>query len=621
MKAKIKILLLLGAIAASAPTVLAQYRGGSFDGYVSSRSDDILYEGTAPVTTGAELPDIVHNLTINNPGGVTLSKSITVNGLLSILSGDFNLNGNIITFGENATLQETPGNIIIGGGGNITVTRTLNDLSNGQNVGNLGLEITTAVPLGETMIARGNVPQQLTPDKASTRRFFDVAPANNANLNATVEFSYDESELDGIPEADLALFISHDATDLTLTKDGNAAPQKLAAATWQFLGGTANTQANAVGKGGVGDFSRLAISRGFVFLANDFVKIEGNEISEGDIHSNGRITFDKGEPGEHTGNLTAVADIKIEKNNRVVGNAIAGGNLLLIGNAAVSGTAADHAGVAALGLPTPFFTAGGKDVTVSKRESKTLEPGAYDEVEIKKRGTLFLTAGDYFMDELETDDGAVISIDVSAGPVNINVVNEIDWDEDTEIVITPDGQAATNQVTFTTLQNKKMKIGEESLILGWLIAPNAEVHFDDDCRFKGSVVAKSITADEEVIFVSHASSLHLPKPTLSAETDETGSESVSVVTDYELAQNYPNPFNPTTTIRFNLKETGAVRLTVYNLRGQEVRTLIAAEMNTGQHAMVWDGKDDLGQLVPSGVYLYKLSVNGFVQTKKMSLVK
>ena len=64
-----------------------------------------------------------------------------------------------------------------------------------------------------------------------------------------------------------------------------------------------------------------------------------------------------------------------------------------------------------------------------------------------------------------------------------------------------------------------------------------------------------------------------------------------------------------------------VRLTVYNLHGQEIRTLIAVEMNAGQYMTVWDGKDNHGQLAPSGVYLYKLSVNGFVETKKMSLVK
>jgi hypothetical protein len=616
MKAKFLILIMFSAVATSVPAAFAQYSGGSADGYASSRSDDVLYEGTMPVTTGSELPDVVHNLTINNSGGVTLSKNITVNGLLSVLDGDFNLNGHVITFGPNATLQETPGNIIIGGGGNITVTRTLNDLSAGQNVGNLGLKITTVVPLGETTIARGNVPQQLTPDKLSSSRFFDVAPANNGNLNALVEFHYDESELNGIPEADLALFISHDAPGLT--KGANTLPKTLAEPTWEFLGGTVDPEANSVGKGGVPDFSRLAIGRGFVFLAGELVKIDGNEISEGDIHSNGKITFGKGEPGTHTGNLTAVDDIKIEKKNRIAGDAIAGDDLFLLGDATVSGTAADHANVAPLGLPKPSFTAGGNDVTVPKKESRHLAPGSYDDVEIKKKGTLFLTAGDYFINELDTDKGAVLSIDVSAGPVNINVAKELEFDEHTEIVITPAG--ATNQVAFTALQHKKVDIGEESLILGWLIAPNAEVHFDEKCRFQGSVVAKSITVEEDVIFFSHASTRYLPRPAHLADAEERDA-TPTVVIDYELAQNYPNPFNPTTTIRFSLKEAGFVSLSIYNLQGQEVRNLLAADMNAGRHEMTWDGKDNRGRPAPSGMYFYRLGVNGFVQTKKMSLVK
>jgi hypothetical protein len=164
-------------------------------------------------------------------------------------------------------------------------------------------------------------------------------------------------------------------------------------------------------------------------------------------------------------------------------------------------------------------------------------------------------------------------------------------------------------------------IGEEALISGWIIAPQAEVHFDEDCKFKGAVVAEAITVDDEVIFVPHSSSLLLSKAAPAASDGEAANKSTGVAASYELSQNYPNPFNPTTTIRFNLKENGAVRLTIYNLRGQEVRTLIATEMNAGQHEIIWDGKDEHGQLVPSGVYLYKLSVNGFVQTKKMSFVK
>jgi len=90
---------------------------------------------------------------------------------------------------------------------------------------------------------------------------------------------------------------------------------------------------------------------------------------------------------------------------------------------------------------------------------------------------------------------------------------------------------------------------------------------------------------------------------------------------YALEQNYPNPFNPSTSIAFSVKEAGVVQLTIYNLHGQEVRALINGQMNAGFHSMNWDGKDERGQIVPSGVYLYKLRVNGFAQTRKMTLMK
>jgi hypothetical protein len=90
---------------------------------------------------------------------------------------------------------------------------------------------------------------------------------------------------------------------------------------------------------------------------------------------------------------------------------------------------------------------------------------------------------------------------------------------------------------------------------------------------------------------------------------------------YALEQNYPNPFNPSTSIAFSVKEVGVVQLSIYNLHGQEVRTLINGQMNTGFHSVNWDGKDERGQTVPSGVYLYKLRVNGFAQTRKMTFMK
>jgi len=98
----------------------------------------------------------------------------------------------------------------------------------------------------------------------------------------------------------------------------------------------------------------------------------------------------------------------------------------------------------------------------------------------------------------------------------------------------------------------------------------------------------------------------------------TGTESV---VSNSLWQNYPNPFNPQTTITFSVKERGLVSLKIYNVAGQLVRTLAREELAAGAHTKVWDGRDDAGQRVSSGVYYYKLVANNFSQTKKMVVLK
>ncbi len=83
-------------------------------------------------------------------------------------------------------------------------------------------------------------------------------------------------------------------------------------------------------------------------------------------------------------------------------------------------------------------------------------------------------------------------------------------------------------------------------------------------------------------------------------------------------QNFPNPFNPTTTISFNLTTEhternpafdGNTEIIIYNIKGQKVKTLIDEKLDAGYHSVIWDGKDDKGKPVCSGIYLYKLNVN------------
>lgn len=92
--------------------------------------------------------------------------------------------------------------------------------------------------------------------------------------------------------------------------------------------------------------------------------------------------------------------------------------------------------------------------------------------------------------------------------------------------------------------------------------------------------------------------------------------------DYELKQNFPNPFNPTTQIKFSLKKESVTQLKIYNILGQLVQTLISEKLKEGNHSIQWNGTDELGKQVASGIYYYKISTeSGFSQTKKMILLK
>ena len=90
---------------------------------------------------------------------------------------------------------------------------------------------------------------------------------------------------------------------------------------------------------------------------------------------------------------------------------------------------------------------------------------------------------------------------------------------------------------------------------------------------------------------------------------------------YALYQNFPNPFNPVTEIQFDVPDVSAVDLVVYNLMGQQVRRLVSSELQAGYHRMVWDGLNDRGESVSTGVYIYSLTSPSFHNTKKMVLLK
>jgi len=107
----------------------------------------------------------------------------------------------------------------------------------------------------------------------------------------------------------------------------------------------------------------------------------------------------------------------------------------------------------------------------------------------------------------------------------------------------------------------------------------------------------------------------------SSAVEDQGDQASLLPAEFELRQNYPNPFNPGTEIEYTLRKSGKVILEIYNLLGQKVRTLVREHQSPGFYHLTWDGKNERGEKVSSGIYFYRLEMNGAFQTKRMVLLK
>ena len=90
---------------------------------------------------------------------------------------------------------------------------------------------------------------------------------------------------------------------------------------------------------------------------------------------------------------------------------------------------------------------------------------------------------------------------------------------------------------------------------------------------------------------------------------------------YALHQNYPNPFNPTTTLRYDIPENSHVTITIYDMLGRQVKTIINQTQDAGYRSVIWDATNDYGKPVSAGMYLYQIQAGEYISTKKMVLLK
>lgn len=375
-----------------------------------------------------------------------------------------------------------------------------------------------------------------------------------------------------------------------------------------------------------------AIGNDLVFHANGSISIERTKQtpSRGWIHSNGTITFKRGDPSEYEVDITAVGKVTIVGDeNTIDGDVFTANTIVNKEGSVITGAAISGAAISPMALPSLSYSAGGANHTIAKGKSLTLAPGSYGTVTINKSATLKLSSGTYhFTKLLNSGSDATIIFDVASGPITINVVSSLTIAKDMEFRVVPDGENGSEKVTVNTMQTAKLSIGGESYLLGDINAPYATVSLGNNSQFRGTLRANSIEILRDCLWYGHNSTGTLPGPDLlpkfEADENEASSE---VVTSYELEQNYPNPFNPSTTIRFGLVERGNVRVEIYNSLGQVVRTLAQEAFAAGRHELTWDGRNHNGELVATGSYLYRVEVRNaggatiFSETRSMTFLK
>lgn len=230
------------------------------DGIISQAPGDgqLRFAGTANQViagSGTFLFDVMHIAKQNN-SMVSLESNITIGSTLNFTSGLLNLNSRTLALASNAVLNgETGTSRILGNSGYVEITRNLNAPSS-ENPGNLGLIISSAANLGNTVIRRGHASQVNGYGNGnSVARYYDVTPANNTALNATLRFNYLDEELNGLGEGGLVLW-------------------RRVLPNWISEGFTLrNTTSNYVEKSGVNSLSRLTLSTLFNPLPVTFLSL------------------------------------------------------------------------------------------------------------------------------------------------------------------------------------------------------------------------------------------------------------------------------------------------------------------------------------------------------------
>ncbi len=306
------------------------------------------------------------------------------------------------------------------------------------------------------------------------------------------------------------------------------------------------------------------------------------------------------------------------------------------------------------GLPA-FLTAtpGSQDVEVKQKKSATLNAGAYDEVRVKQKGTLTFAGGTYHLGDLDVGPNADLRF---LAPTTLLIRGQLSLDQGSSFgPASGSGIDASDILVYVEGRNGRLghghdddegddeeddaegrnlrkspraaKIGVRVSFQGNLYAPNGTVHLRQGSAAVGSFIAQDLIVGVRVQVAAQSGwntpgVIYQPQaPAALAKLAGAAGEAGVLPEGAGLRANYPNPFNPSTAIPYVLVEIAPVKLSVYNVLGQQVRVLVDQLQVPGTYTVSWDGQDATGLQAAGGVYFYRLQAGEHIQVRKMLFAK
>ncbi len=227
------------------------------------------------------------------------------------------------------------------------------------------------------------------------------------------------------------------------------------------------------------------------------------------------------------------------------------------------------------------------------------------------------------VNNIASENGGGVFI-YGGGDSSVQTTNSIFWNNLPEEIYFSELGSSNSSITISY---SDIQGGEEGIItngngiVNWLVG-----NIDDDPMFVDPLNNNyHLTENSPCIDAGNPNFPFDPDGTIS-DMGAFYFDQLSSINDNEIQfveynlSNFPNPFNPTTTIKFSIQNDSKIELTIYNIKGEKIKTLAHSVFNKGDHSILWNGVDESNKLVSSGIYLYKLKVNGKTEAMKKCLL-